>query len=168
MIVAQRMLIPSFCSFLPVLLRQRWRSCWRILLAALPGRRGNVRILRIFHIGRHSQLISQPCPPIQPWAHQTRSGIQTAAREQDSIGGYCCCPADPPTLSPRSSPPLRILCCRLRYHSSRVSLPGTLTSADRLRILIAGVVSIQPNQFRVNSRTPSRFLVDQNKIRPTT
>ena len=109
---------------------------------------------RHFDIGRHSQLISQPCPPIQPWAHQTRSGIQTAAREQVSIGGYCCCPADPPTLSPRSSPPLRILCCRLRYHSSRVSLRGTLTSADRLRILIAFLFS-QINSVS-NSRTPSR------------
>lgn len=111
-------------------------------LAALPGGRTyRTYYPRHFDIGRHSQLISQPCPPFQPWAHQTRSGIQTAAREQVSIGGYCCCPADPPTLSPRSSPPLRILCCRLRYHSSRVSLRGTLTSADRLRILIAFLFS---------------------------
>ena len=131
-----------------------WRHC--------PAGSANVRIVRIFHfidIDRHSQLISQPCPPIQRWLPTHQRGVEfkpplDIESKIDSIGGYCCCPAEPPTLSPRTSPPLRILCCRLSYHSSRVSLRGTLTSADRLRILIAFLFS-QINSVS-NSRTPSR------------
>ena len=157
------MLIPSFCSFLPVLLRQATCIVFGAAAAALPGRldERTYRNVRIFHfdIGRHSQLISQPCPPIQRWLPTHQRGVEfkpplDIESKIDSIGGYCCCPAEPPTLSPRTSPPLRILCCRLSYHSSRVSLRGTLTSADRLRILIAFLFS-QINSVS-NSRTPSR------------